>query len=103
MSNEGYRRYSTSEVKGELRKLKTWKVVKGKLHKELEFRTFDDAMGFMIRASLEITKLNHHPEWFNVYNIVKIDLVTHDLGGISDYDFILAKKLDEVAKLFKTK
>lgn len=98
-----WRKYSPSEVKEGLAKLTNWKLVKGKIHRELEFRSFDDAIGFMMRSSLEIIKLDHHPEWFNVYNRVTIDLVTHDLGGISGYDFIIAKKLDEVAKLFHAK
>ncbi len=103
MTDEEYRRYSATEITNEMKNLKTWKVVKGKLHRELEFRTFDDAVAFMMRSSLEITKLDHHPDWYNVYNRVKIDLVTHDLDGISGYDFILAKKLDEIAKIFKAK
>ncbi len=98
-----YRRYSADEIKEQLSKLKTWKLEGGKLHRELEFQSFDDAVAFMMRASLEITKLDHHPEWHNVYNQVRIDLVTHDLGGISGYDFILAGKLDEVAKSFRMK
>jgi len=98
-----YRRYSSSEIKKQLTKLKDWRLAKGKLHRELEFHSFDDAVAFIMRASLEITKLDHHPEWFNVYNQVTIDLVTHDLGGISGYDFILARKLNEVLKSFNEK
>jgi 4a-hydroxytetrahydrobiopterin dehydratase len=98
-----YRRYSSSEISEQLAKLKSWKLVKGKLHRKMEFHTFDDAVAFMMRASLDITKLDHHPEWYNVYNQLTIDLVTHDLGGISGYDFILAKKMDEVAKIFRVK
>jgi len=103
MTDEQYRRYSASEIREEMTNLKNWKLVDGKLHRELEFRTFDDAISFMMRSALEITKLDHHPEWYNVYTRVKIDLVTHDLGGISGYDFILAKKLDQLAKIFKAK
>ena len=98
-----YRRYSTSEISEQMVKLKNWKLIKGKLHREMEFRTFDDAVTFMMRASLEITKLDHHPEWYNVYNQLTIDLVTHDLGGISGYDFLLAKKMDEIAKTFRVR
>ena len=99
MIDEEYRKYSASEIRDEMKSLESWKIVDGKLHRELEFRTFDDAISFMMRSALEITKLDHHPEWFNVYTSVKIDLVTHDLGGISGYDFILAKKLDHIAKI----
>ena len=103
MTDEEYRRYSATEIRSEMKNLRKWKVAKGKLHRELKFRTFDDAIAFMMRSSLEITKLDHHPEWYNVYTWVKIDLVTHDLGGITGYDFILAKKLEEIANTFKAK
>ena len=104
MSNDQeWRRYSASEIRDHLTKMKNWKVEKGKLHRDLEFRSFEDALAFMVRASLDISKLDHHPEWYNVYNRVRIDLVTHDLGGISGYDFILAKKLDDAAKIFQGK
>jgi 4a-hydroxytetrahydrobiopterin dehydratase len=98
-----WRKYSPAEVKEALSKLPAWQVAKGKLHRELEFRNFEDAMTFMIRTAIEVSKLDHHPEWFNVYNKVKIDLVTHELEGISGYDFILARKIDEVAKTFRAK
>jgi 4a-hydroxytetrahydrobiopterin dehydratase len=101
--DQEWRRYSTSEIRENLAKIKNWKLEKGKLHRDLEFRSFEDALAFMVRASLDISKLDHHPEWYNVYNRVRIDLVTHDLGGISGYDFILAKKLEDAAKIFKGK
>ena len=98
-----WRRYSGSEIKEQLSKLNNWKVQSGKIHREFEFQSFEDAIAFMMRASFEASKLDHHPEWFNVYNRLTIDLVTHDLGGISGYDFILARKLEDVAKGFKVK
>jgi 4a-hydroxytetrahydrobiopterin dehydratase len=98
-----WRKYSAAEIKEKLANLTRWSVEKGKLHRELEFRNFEDALAFMVRSSLEIEKLDHHPEWYNVYNQVRIDLVTHDLDGISGYDFILAKKLDEIARIFRAK
>ncbi|MGI0091234.1 MAG: 4a-hydroxytetrahydrobiopterin dehydratase [Nitrososphaerales archaeon] len=102
MSNEkDYRRLSKSEIREGIRELRRWKVVKGKLHRELRFKSFEDAITFMTRSSLDVSKLDHHPEWFNVYNEVKVDLVTHDLGGISGYDLILAKKLEKVAQIFR--
>ena len=103
MSDDEWRKYSASEIKGQLVKLKNWKVERGKLHRELEFGSFEDALAFMVRASLDIAKMDHHPEWFNIYNRITIDLVTHDLSGISGYDFILARKLDELAKTFGAK
>jgi 4a-hydroxytetrahydrobiopterin dehydratase len=99
MSAEGdYRKLSSSEIKKGLTELKKWKLVKGKLHREIDFRSFEDAISFIVRTSLEVEKLDHHPEWFNVYNHVSIDLVTHDVGGISNYDFTLAKKIDAIAR-----
>jgi 4a-hydroxytetrahydrobiopterin dehydratase len=103
MTDEDWRKFSEAEIREEIKTLKTWKVEKGKLHREFEFQSFEDAISYMVRASLEISKLDHHPEWFNVYNTVKIDLVTHELDGISGYDFILAKKLETIAKKFKAK
>ncbi len=84
-------------------RVKKWKLVEGKLHREYKFKSFEDAISFMERSSLEIVKLDHHPEWFNVYNIVNVDLVTHDVGGISNYDFMLAEKLEEIASMFKAR
>jgi len=100
MSSEEYRKLTKSEVSKNLIDLKKWKLVVGKLHREYKFKSFEDAVAFMVRSSLEISKLDHHPEWFNVYNTVKIDLVTHDVDGISNYDFILAKKLEKIASSF---
>src|SRR5262245_53610883 len=93
-----YQKLSKSEISSELSGLKGWKIANGKLHKELEFESFVQAFGFMTQVALEAEKLNHHPEWFNVYNRVTIDLVTHDIGGLSNYDFMLAKSIDAVAK-----
>jgi 4a-hydroxytetrahydrobiopterin dehydratase len=102
-ADKEWRKYSPSEVRDSLAKLKNWKLLKGKLHRDLEFQSFEDAVAFLVRASLEISKMDHHPEWFNVYNQVRIDLTTHELDGISGYDFMLARKLDEVAKTFRAK
>ena len=103
MTEETYRKLSKSEIERQMTGLKRWRLIKGKLHRELGFKSFEDAISFMVRASLEISRLNHHPEWFNVYNQVRIDLVTHDVGGISNYDLILAKKLDGLASRFRAK
>ena len=100
---EEYHKLSSREIKNESSKLKNWKIVKGKLHREIEFSSFEDAVSFMIRASFEVAKMDHHPEWFNVYNRVVIDLVTHDVGGLSNYDFTLATTLDRIISTFRTK
>jgi 4a-hydroxytetrahydrobiopterin dehydratase len=95
---DDYRKLSKSEITSELKELDGWKIANGKLHKQLEFESFVQAFGFMTQVAIEAEKLNHHPEWFNVYNKVTIDLVTHDINGISNYDFTLAKTIDAVAK-----
>ncbi|KAK3524240.1 hypothetical protein QTP70_023581 [Hemibagrus guttatus] len=67
------------------------------LYKELHFKTFNQAFGFMSRVALQAEKMNHHPEWFNVYNKVQVTLTTHDCGGLSKKDIRLAKFIDKVA------
>ena len=102
MSEDGeYRKLTKKEIAQEFRNLKGWQIVKGKLHREIKFRSFEEAISFMMRASLEIVKLDHHPEWLNVYNRVTIDLVTHDVGGLSNYDFLLASSLNRVLSRFR--
>lgn len=84
-----------TEIDTELDNLSGWTVVNGKLHKQFQFSSFVEAFGFMARVALVAESMNHHPEWFNVYNRVTIDLMTHDAGGISALDFELAKRADE--------
>lgn len=74
-----------------------WTVVDGKLHKEFKFEDFVAAFGFMAAAALCAERKNHHPEWFNVYNTVRVDLSTHDAGGITVWDVELAGEFDRVA------
>ena len=85
------------EVQSALTKLPDWTVAKEKLHREYKFADFVHAFGFMATAAIAIEKMNHHPEWFNVYNKVTVDLTTHDAGGISAKDVKLAKLLDGLA------
>ena len=89
-------RLSKEEIDEELKNLPGWSVVNEKLHKEIEFESFNQAFGFMTRASMEIEKMNHHPEWFNVYNRLVIDLMTHDAGGITKNDINLARILNSL-------
>ena len=100
---EDYRKYSRKEIKEEMAKLDGWKLVKGKLHREIDFESFEDAMSFMGRAAMEVAKLDHHPEWFNVYNTVRIDLITHDVNGLSNYDFRLARILNGLLTKYRQK
>ena len=87
-------RLSQEEIDEELKKLHGWSVINEKLHKEFSFDSFNQAFGFMTRAAMEIEKMNHHPEWFNVYNRITIELTTHDAGGITKNDVNLAKILN---------
>jgi 4a-hydroxytetrahydrobiopterin dehydratase len=74
-----------------------WEVVDGKLHREFRFGDFACAFGFMASAATFAEKLDHHPEWSNVYNRVTVDLVTHDAGGINDLDVRTASRMSELA------
>jgi len=74
-----------------------WAVVDGKLRKEFRFADFVHAFGFMTKVALVAESMDHHPEWFNVYNTVRVDLATHDAGGITEFDFTLATRMDSLA------
>ena len=89
-------RLSDSDIDEELKKLSGWNVKDNKLHKEFQFDNFNQAFGFMTRAAMEIEKMNHHPEWFNVYNRITVDLTTHEAGGITNNDVNLAKILNSL-------
>ena len=91
-------RLSDEQIKTELAGLSGWSVVNGKLHKDFVFDDFIEAYGFMARAAIHIEKMNHHPEWFNVYNKLSVDLVTHDAGGITQNDIVLARTLNSLKK-----
>lgn len=90
------RKLTSEQISEQLKNLVGWSVKDGKLHKDFEFRDFIDAFGFMARAALHIEKMNHHPEWFNVYNKLSVDLMTHDAGGITQNDMDLAKILNSL-------
>jgi len=78
-------------------RLVDWQVVDGRLHKVFTFGDFGCAFGFMAAAATYAEKVNHHPEWSNVYSTVTVDLVTHDAGGITELDVDFARRLDELA------
>ncbi|HEY3524791.1 MAG TPA: 4a-hydroxytetrahydrobiopterin dehydratase [Nitrososphaeraceae archaeon] len=91
-----YHKLTDKEIESEVNKMPGWKVVNGKLSKSFEFKDFIEAFSFMTRVAMHAEKMNHHPEWFNVYNKVNIDLVTHDLNGISNYDMKLANAINKI-------
>ncbi|MGO3407262.1 4a-hydroxytetrahydrobiopterin dehydratase [Marinomonas sp.] len=74
-----------------------WVIEDGKLTKLFQFKDFQHAFGFMAMSALYVEKKNHHPEWSNTYNKVKVQLITHDVGGVSEKDFDLAKRMDRFA------
>ncbi len=79
-------------------KLDGWSLEEGKLHKEYVFSDFVEAFAFMTAAALCAERKNHHPEWFNVYRTVRVDLSTHDAGGITTWDVELASEFDALAR-----
>jgi 4a-hydroxytetrahydrobiopterin dehydratase len=87
---------SESIIEEKLKNLPGWSVKNEKLYKEFQFNDFNQAFGFMTRAAMEIEKMNHHPEWFNVYNRITVELTTHDAGGITDNDVNLARILNSL-------
>jgi len=87
-------RLAEDELTRALAGLPGWSLADGKLHREYVFADFSAAFGFMTRVALEAERMNHHPEWSNVWNRVVVDLVTHDSGGITASDVTLAKKMD---------
>ena len=76
-----------------------WRIVNTKLHKEFVFPDFISAFGFMTQIALHAEKMNHHPEWSNVYSTVIVDLTTHDANGVTALDFELARNMDEIVQM----
>ena len=91
------KKLTDAQIQENLTQVDGWTIENGKLHKEFQFDNFVSAFGFMTQLALVAESLNHHPEWFNVYNRVTIDLTTHDAGGISDLDFQWAKQADAIS------
>lgn len=94
----GLEQLSAESIEKELQDLPGWKVVDGKLHKNFQFKDFIETFGFMTKAAIHAEKLNHHPEWFNVYNKLTVDLMTHDAGGITSNDIELARRFNSLER-----
>ena len=86
-----------SEIDEALASLDGWEVRDGKLHREFVFANFVEAFGFMAKVALVAESADHHPEWFNVYRTVRVDLTTHESGGITERDTALARAMNELA------
>ncbi len=88
---------SDFEIAERLRDLPEWQRTGDEITREFVFNSFMQAFGFISSAAIMATKLNHHPNWSNTYNKVRVTLTTHDAGGLTDLDFQLAAYLDETA------
>jgi 4a-hydroxytetrahydrobiopterin dehydratase len=76
--------------------LNGWKSQEGSINKEFKFKDFKEAIGFMVKVGNVAEEMNHHPNWSNVYNKVDISLSTHDAGGVTDKDFQLASRIEDI-------
>ncbi|MCV0394432.1 MAG: 4a-hydroxytetrahydrobiopterin dehydratase [Rhizobiaceae bacterium] len=87
-------------IEGKLEELDGWSISAAGdgIEKTFSFRNFSEAFGFMSRVALAAEKLDHHPEWKNVYKTVEVRLSTHDAGGLTELDFDLAARMDRIAK-----
>jgi 4a-hydroxytetrahydrobiopterin dehydratase len=86
-----------------LAKLSGWSDVEGRdaISRKFTFKDFSEAFGFMARAALMAEKLDHHPEWFNVYNKVEVTLATHEAGGVTERDVQLAQEMNRLAAAYR--
>ena len=91
------RRLSDQEITAALADLPGWSAGNGALHRELSFADFSEAWGFMARVALVAEKLDHHPNWSNVWSTVVIDLSTHDAGGVTGLDVEFATRVNALA------
>jgi 4a-hydroxytetrahydrobiopterin dehydratase len=91
-------RATDAEIHAALAQLNGWELEDGAIAKSFEFKDFNEAWGFMTRVALAAEKMDHHPEWTNVYNKVLIRLSTHDAGGLTQRDFKLAGWINEFAR-----
>jgi 4a-hydroxytetrahydrobiopterin dehydratase len=89
---------SSAEIDSALAELPGWTLAAGKLHREYRFDDFTLAFGFMAASATAIERMNHHPEWSNVYGTVIVDLTTHHAGGITKNDVDLAATLEKLAQ-----
>jgi 4a-hydroxytetrahydrobiopterin dehydratase len=88
---------SDDEVRERLAALGSWTYSGRKLHREYRFGDFSEAFGFMARAALAAEKLGHHPDWSNSWSKVIVDLTTHDAGGVTELDLLLAVEMERIS------
>lgn len=93
-----HKKLDDDEIRQALAQLPGWSVVDDKLHKEFKFGSFAEAIGWMVSVAIFADKIDHHPEWLNVYNRVRVNLMTHDLDdAISNLDIEMARKMNTIA------
>jgi 4a-hydroxytetrahydrobiopterin dehydratase len=88
--------YNKETASGKLKDLPNWGFENNGIEKKFEFKNFSQALGFMVQVGILAEKMDHHPEWFNVYNKVNIRLTTHNASGLTDKDFELAGKIEKL-------
>ncbi|HEX4353651.1 MAG TPA: 4a-hydroxytetrahydrobiopterin dehydratase [Polyangiales bacterium] len=93
-------RLNTDEIARRLESIPSWSLRDGKIQRELKFGRFDQAFGFMNALALIAARMNHHPEFFNVYDRVTLALWTHDAGGLTVLDFELAEAAEKLLPAF---
>ena len=92
-----YTQPSAEELSQALAELPGWSCEDGKLRRGYRFPSFGSAIAFMVRVAFEAERLDHHPNWSNVYDRVQVELWTHDVGGITDRDLMLARAMEQHA------
>lgn len=91
------KKYSNIEIQTAMKTLNNWVLLEDKIKKQFQFKDFSEALAFIVRIGVLAEKQNHHPELHNVYNKITIALTTHDVGGLSDKDFLLATSIDTIS------
>ncbi len=91
------KKYSNLEIQAAMKTLNNWILYEDKIKKQFQFKDFSEALAFIVGIGVLAEKQNHHPELHNVYNKVTIALTTHDVGGLSDKDFLLATSIDTIS------
>lgn len=90
------RKLTAAEIEDGLQELVGWELKGDRLRKTYQFGSFAEAIGWMTSVAIYADKIDHHPEWSNVYNRVTVDLITHDLGSLSTLDLALARRMEEL-------
>lgn len=96
ITNNNMTKLTENEITTRLHKLDGWEYNDNAIHTSFEFKDFKDAFSVMTRIAFEAEIQNHHPDWTNIYNTLNISLSTHDAGGVTDKDFLLATTIESI-------